>query len=112
MIRHALQRAQLHPEDIGLIEAHGTGTAIGDGIELRALQRVFGHVPPRSCALGSVKTNIGHTDCSSGVVGLIKTIYALRLGIIPPSLHCETPCSALQDQASPFLSTCSSLTLA
>ena len=79
---------------IAYIEAHGTGTALGDPIEIQALDQ---GVPRRhrrsraSAALGSVKTNIGHLDVAAGVAGLIKTVLALQHGEIPPSLHFERP---------------------
>ncbi|MCT8350880.1 MULTISPECIES: beta-ketoacyl synthase N-terminal-like domain-containing protein [Photorhabdus] len=102
VIRRALAAADVRAEQIGLIEAHGTGTPVGDGIELRALGRVFADVSARSCALGSIKSNLGHADCASGIAGLIKAIYAVNLGIIPPSMNCESPCAELRDPESPF----------
>ncbi|WP_242688523.1 beta-ketoacyl synthase N-terminal-like domain-containing protein [Photorhabdus tasmaniensis] len=102
VIRRALAAADVRADQIGLIEAHGTGTPVGDGIELRALGRVFERVSARACALGSIKSNLGHADCASGIAGLIKTIYAVNLGIIPPSINCESPCAELRDPASPF----------
>lgn len=103
VIRSALRRAGMQAEQLGLIEAHGTGTPIGDGVELRALGRVFEDASPRSCALGSVKSTLGHADCASGITGLIKAIYAVRLGVIPPTTNCEQPCQALRDPDSPFV---------
>ncbi|WP_228900246.1 beta-ketoacyl [acyl carrier protein] synthase domain-containing protein [Photorhabdus bodei] len=81
VIRRALAAADVRAEQIGLIEAHGTGTPVGDGIELRALGRVFADVSARSCALGSIKSNLGHADCASGIAGLIKAIYAGERGL-------------------------------
>lgn len=103
VIRSALRSAGMQAEQVGLIEAHGTGTPIGDGVELRALARVFENVRPRSCALGSVKSTLGHSDCASGITGLIKAIYAVRLGVIPPTMNCEQPCEALLNPGSPFV---------
>lgn len=103
VIRSALRNAGMQAGQLGLIEAHGTGTPIGDGVELRALGRVFEDASPRSCALGSVKSTLGHADCASGITGLIKVIYAVRLGVIPPTTNCDQPCQALRDPGSPFV---------
>lgn len=102
VIREAMRRAGVQPEHIGLLEAHGTGTPVGDAVELRALSRIFEGLPPRSCALGSVKATLGHADCASGIVGLIKAIQAVRRGVLPATLNCEQPCSELRDPSSPF----------
>ncbi|MER7576545.1 type I polyketide synthase [Streptomyces sp. NPDC126514] len=82
----ALARAGVEAGDVGMIEAHGPGTAVGDPIEFAAVAAVYGKGRDR-CALGSVKTNIGHTEPVSGVAGLLKTIAALRHGLVPASLH-------------------------
>ena len=96
--------AGVHPESIGYIEAHGTGTALGDPIEIAALTQVFrAHTRKRQfCAIGSVKTNIGHLDAAAGVAGLIKAVLALRHGEIPPSLHFEQPNPTMGMQHTPF----------
>ncbi|MFK8910807.1 type I polyketide synthase, partial [Streptomyces sp. YS-3] len=86
LAREALRRAGVEPGDVGMIEAHGTGTAVGDPIEFAALASVYGQGQAR-CALGSVKTNIGHAEPASGVAGLLKAILAVRSGTIPASLH-------------------------
>ncbi|OAL15268.1 hypothetical protein A4V12_09825 [Streptomyces noursei] len=86
LAREALRRAGVEPGDIGMIEAHGTGTAVGDPIEFAALASVYGQGQAR-CALGSVKTNIGHAEPAAGVAGLLKAILAVRSGTIPASLH-------------------------
>ncbi|GMV31001.1 MAG: hypothetical protein AMXMBFR59_31260 [Rhodanobacteraceae bacterium] len=92
VIRAALTDAQLAPDAIDYIEAHGTGTPLGDPIEFGALDAVFGQrSPDRALLLGSVKTNIGHTEAAAGVAGVIKTILALRHSTLPASLHIETP---------------------
>ncbi len=103
VIRSALLSSGYGPAQVGLIEAHGTGTPVGDAVELRALSRVFSEVPARSCAISSVKSTLGHADCASGITGLIKVIYAVRLGIIPPTANCDRPCEALSDPHSPFV---------
>ncbi|MFE2322355.1 type I polyketide synthase [Streptomyces sp. NPDC059385] len=81
--------AGVSPASIGYVEAHGTGTAIGDPIELAALDEVFAAqgVTPGAVAIGSVKTNIGHLNAASGVIGLIKAVLAVREGQLPSSLH-------------------------
>jgi acyl transferase domain-containing protein/acyl carrier protein len=89
VIRQALQQAQVHPDQVGYIEAHGTGTALGDPIEVEALRDTYGRERPSSnpCALGSVKTNIGHLEGAAGIAGLIKAVLALQHDAIPPHLH-------------------------
>src|SRR6202034_450224 len=89
VIQQALANAGLKPSDVDFIEAHGTGTSLGDPIEARALADVFGPGRAADCALqiGSVKTNIGHAESAAGIAGLIKTVLALQHGRIPPSLH-------------------------
>lgn len=84
--RRALRAAAVDPARVGLVEAHGPGTPTGDPVEFRALSTVYG-AGDRPCAVGSVKTNIGHTESVSGLAGLIKAIMALRHGQIPANLH-------------------------
>ena len=93
VIEEALALASIEPETIGYVETHGTGTALGDPIELAALTHAFrtGTQATGFCAIGSVKTNIGHLDAAAGIAGLIKTILALEYRQIPPSLHFEQP---------------------
>ncbi|MFC4464541.1 SDR family NAD(P)-dependent oxidoreductase [Streptomyces xiangluensis] len=86
LYRLALERAGVEAGDIGMVEAHGPGTAVGDPIEFAAVAAVYGKGRDR-CALGSVKTNIGHTEPVSGVAGLLKAIASLRHGLVPASLH-------------------------
>ncbi|MFM8332067.1 MAG: type I polyketide synthase, partial [Candidatus Methylumidiphilus sp.] len=103
-IAQAQAQAGVTPDSIGYVEAHGTGTALGDPIEIAALTRAFqgGTADNGFCALGSVKTNIGHLDAASGVAGFIKTVLALRHGQIPPSLHFHTPHPQIDWAGSPF----------
>ncbi|MFF7178014.1 SDR family NAD(P)-dependent oxidoreductase [Streptomyces sp. NPDC008121] len=82
----ALRRAGVEAADVAMVEAHGPGTAVGDPIEFAAVAAVYGKGRDR-CALGSVKTNIGHTEPVSGVAGLLKAIASLRHGLVPASLH-------------------------
>ena len=93
MLREAYRQAGVTPGHVQYIEAHGTGTAVGDPIELTAIGNVLGsHRPPRDrCVVGSVKTNIGHLEAASGIAGLIKAALSLQHGQIPPNLHFETP---------------------
>ncbi|HEU5356213.1 MAG TPA: type I polyketide synthase [Actinocrinis sp.] len=86
VIRRALSVSRVDPRDVGMVEAHGTGTPVGDPVELSALARAYGGGPGR-CAVGSVKTNIGHLEPAAGVVGVIKAAMSVRNGLIPPSLH-------------------------
>jgi polyketide synthase PksJ len=91
VIIEAIEKSGIKPQDIGYIEAHGTGTPIGDPIEISALNKAFGEYLSNNentnIAIGSVKTNIGHLDTASGITGLIKTVQALRYKKIPPSLN-------------------------
>ena len=93
LVRQALEAAGVEPRRIGYVEAHGTGTALGDPIELNALGTVLakGRGPGRRCAVGSVKTNVGHLEAAAGVAGLIKLALVLHHGEIPPSLHFREP---------------------
>ncbi|MBL8341594.1 MAG: SDR family NAD(P)-dependent oxidoreductase [Rubrivivax sp.] len=93
VVREALARAQLAPRQVGYIEAHGTGTQLGDPLEVQALGAVFGADRPREQPLliGSVKTNIGHLEGAAGVTGLVKLVLALQQRTIPPHLHFRQP---------------------
>jgi phthiocerol/phenolphthiocerol synthesis type-I polyketide synthase A len=88
VVRAALAAARLEPSDIDYIEAHGTGTALGDPIELGALHQVFGERDGSApLVLGSVKTNLGHLESASGIAGFIKTVLTVQHGYIPAHLH-------------------------
>ena len=100
VIAEALALAGVEPETISYIETHGTGTVLGDPIEIAALSQVFGD--ENKIALGSVKTNIGHLDAAAGITGLIKTVLALKHQEIPPSLHFQQPNPKINFANSPF----------
>ncbi|WP_393097199.1 beta-ketoacyl synthase N-terminal-like domain-containing protein [Streptomyces sp. LN325] len=103
-LTRAYRNAGVSPAEVGLVEAHGTGTVVGDRTELGALTRVFEEAgaEPGSCALGSVKSQIGHTKCAAGLAGLIKTSLALHTGVRPPTLHLTEPNPAWDAGSSPF----------
>ncbi|MFO0949454.1 MAG: beta-ketoacyl synthase N-terminal-like domain-containing protein [Planctomycetota bacterium] len=102
-IEQALRSSGLDPSQIGYIEAHGTGTALGDPVELDGLRGAFARVKsPGRCALGSVKTNVGHLEAAAGIAGIIKVVLALRNRQLPPTLHFQTPNRNLDFIASPF----------
>src|SRR5690606_38600321 len=77
-IREALEIAGVEPETIGYVETHGTGTKLGDPIEMAALINIFGRNKEKKCAIGSVKANIGHLDAAAGMAGLLKVTQALK----------------------------------
>jgi len=91
VIRQALEHARVSPARIRYVETHGTGTPLGDPIEVQALAAVLGEgrAPDQPCVLGSVKTNIGHLEAAAGIAGLIKTVLALQHEEIPPHLHLQ-----------------------
>src|SRR5262249_2941694 len=103
-IGEALAMAGVAPQTITYVEAHGTATPLGDPIEVAALTQAFRTSVDRKgfCALGSLKTNIGHMDAAAGVGGLIKTVLALQHKQLPPSLHFTRPNSKIVFANSPF----------
>lgn len=103
-IRTAQIMAEVEPESITYIETHGTGTVLGDPIEIAAMTQAFRATTDKKnyCAIGSVKTNVGHLDAAAGIVGLIKTVLALNHKLIPPSINFETPNPQIDFANSPF----------
>lgn len=91
VVVEALAGADIAAETIGMVETHGSGTVVGDALEFAALTRAFRTGASGFCALGSAKTNVGNLDAAAGVVGLIKSVCAVRDGLIPPLLHFTTP---------------------
>lgn len=97
-VAQAWENSTLSPQDIGYLEAHGTGTPLGDKTEIETLKQFFGknNTLPRA-GIGSVKSNIGHAMPAAGIAGLIKTTLALYHGVIPPTLHCDEPLAQLEE---------------
>ncbi|HSY17057.1 MAG TPA: polyketide synthase, partial [Candidatus Acidoferrales bacterium] len=104
VITTALAMAGFPPETISYVEAHGTGTPLGDPVEIEGLTRAFAPDTTRKnfCAIGSVKSSVGHLDTAAGVTGLIKTALALHHKQLPPSLHFESPNPKIKFADSPF----------
>lgn len=103
VITRALSNAGVSADSISYIEGHGTGTMLGDNIEITALKEVFsGEKKNGSCALGSIKANFGHTGPASGIIGLMKTVLALNNRILPPQIHFQVPNGALETMDHPF----------
>src|SRR5262249_14034581 len=105
VIREALLESGLSPETVTYVEAHGTATTLGDPIEVSALTQTYRELGAQKnafCAIGSVKSNIGHADAAAGVAGLIKTVLALKHKLIPPTLHFTKPNPKIDFDHSPF----------
>ncbi len=103
-LHDAYKQASVSPDTIGLVEAHGTGTKVGDASEVNALTNVYRDFKKNGtwCALGSVKSQIGHTKAAAGIAGLIKTIMALRHKTLPPTIKVNAASEALTENETPF----------
>ena len=104
VIRMAQEKAGIHPEDIGYVEAHGTATRLGDPIEIAALAKAFSKATAKRgyCAIGSLKPSTGHLDVAAGVASLIKSALTVKTGIIPPLPHFMLPNSEISFEETPF----------
>ena len=102
--RSALRDAGVHPRELGFVETHGTGTPLGDPIELNSLMAVLneGRSAQEACWIGSVKTNIGHLESAAGIAGLIKTVLILQHGEIPPHIHYRSLNPSIVLEGTPF----------
>jgi hypothetical protein len=103
-LRHAYAESGIDPATVELVEAHGTATAVGDAAEVTSLKAVFGELQGTTptCALGSVKSQIGHCLPAAGSAGLIKAALALHTKVLPPTINCENPNPKLGLETSPF----------
>jgi acyl transferase domain-containing protein len=103
-IQKSMRMAAFSPASVSYVEAHGTGTEVGDPIEIAALTAAFQspEMQPRSCAIGAVKTNVGHLDTAAGVAGLIKTALCVERRVIPPTLHFKDANALIDFTKTPF----------
>jgi len=103
-LRRAYAKAGFSASTLGLVEAHATGTAEGDRVEIESLSQILQaeNTPPRNCAIGSVKSMIGHTKSAAGLASMVKTVLALHHKVLPPTLGVETPNPGLQKDDSPL----------
>jgi amino acid adenylation domain-containing protein len=102
VVETAMHMAEVEPESIGFIETHGTATPLGDPIEVNALIKAYDTEKKNYCALGAIKTNLGHLDSAAGVTGFIKTVLVLKQRMLPPTLHYQKPNPQIDFQNSPF----------
>lgn len=103
LIAEALNRAAIHPEQISYIEAHGTGTSLGDPIEIAGLTRAFASGKKQFCRIGSVKSNIGHCESAAGISGLTKVLLQLKYKQLVPSLHSRALNPNIDFEDTPFV---------
>jgi acyl transferase domain-containing protein/NAD(P)H-dependent flavin oxidoreductase YrpB (nitropropane dioxygenase family)/NAD(P)-dependent dehydrogenase (short-subunit alcohol dehydrogenase family) len=104
-LERAYDRSGVSPASIGLVEAHATGTVVGDRTELATLTDVYSErgAAPGTTTLGSVKSQIGHTKCAAGIAGVIKAVHAVHRGVLPPTLHMTEPIGPAGAGESPFV---------
>ncbi len=98
----AYEHAGYGPESVELVEAHGTGTVAGDAAELAGLKTVFSNLPPKRCALGSIKSQIGHTKAAAGAASLLKVVLSLQHKVLPPIIKAENPAAEILAEGGPF----------
>jgi acyl transferase domain-containing protein len=105
VVQAALEKAGVSARTVTYVETHGTGTMIGDPIELKGLTHVFRHdtADNQFCAVGSVKTNLGHLMLAAGIASFIKVVLSLQHRLIPPTLHCDKPNPRFAFDTSPFV---------
>jgi polyketide synthase PksL len=102
LVEDVLQRARIDAESIGYVEGHGTGTQMGDSLEVRALSRALRGRKPQSCVLGSIKSNLGHTESAAGVLGVTKVLLQMRHRQLVPSLHVTPTNPDIAFERTPF----------
>jgi acyl transferase domain-containing protein/acyl carrier protein len=102
LMRDVYSAAEVDTESVTFVECHGSATALGDPVEVEALRRAFHKTKGDYCALGAIKSNMGHTDCAAGVASFIKVVLALVHRQIPPSIHFDTPNPKIDFENSPF----------
>lgn len=102
LISRALSKANIDPRSISYIEAHGTGTALGDPIEIAGLTKAFKTKEKRLCAIGSVKSNIGHCESAAGIAGVTKVLLQMKYKLLVPSLHCSVQNENIEFENTPF----------
>lgn len=103
LLRTVIEKAGVAARSISYVEAHGTGTQLGDPIEIEGLTGAFAATETGFCAIGSVKSNIGHLEAAAGLAGVIKTVLQMQHGEIAPSLHCDPVNPAIDFASSPFI---------
>jgi polyketide synthase PksN len=102
VVKDALKQAQIKPESISYLEAHGTGTSLGDPIEMRGLVKAFAGVANQSCPIGSVKSNLGHLESAAGIVALTKVLFQLKYKQLVPSIHSSSLNPHIDFSQTPF----------
>jgi polyketide synthase PksL len=104
LISHTLEKAGIHPDTIGYVEGHGTGTQLGDSLEIAALTKAFREKTDRNqfCAIGCVKANVGHSESAAGMAGLAKVLRQMQHGELVPTIHSEQPNPNIELEQSPF----------
>ncbi|WP_052830500.1 SDR family NAD(P)-dependent oxidoreductase [Gynuella sunshinyii] len=103
LMQEAFERGGIDPRHISYLEAHGTGTSLGDPIEINGLVRAFGSTEKQFCAIGSVKSNIGHAEAAAGVAGITKVLLQMQHQMLVPSLHSQQPNPHIDMAATPFV---------